>query len=97
MDRAAMAPERRADRAHTRAARALLLPKFAASAAHFALFLDLVRTSAQSAQVPPRSFVQQVLVDLLAKNRVRQLHLPDFLPIQIDYVDDRHNLFPYLH
>src|SRR5258707_11750855 len=93
MDCAAMAPERRANRAHTRASRALLLPKFAARAADFALFLDLVRTPAQSAQVPSRSFMQQVLVDLRAKDRVRQLHLPDFLAIQVDYVDDRHNLF----
>src|SRR2546428_4576465 len=93
MDRAAVAPERRADRAHTRAARALLLPELAARAAHFALFLDLVRASAQSAEIPPRSFMQQVLIDLRAKDRVRQLHLTDFLAIQIDYVDDRHNLF----
>src|SRR5712664_1684212 len=95
MDCAAMTPERRANRAHTRASRALLLPKFAARAADFALFLDLVRTPAQSAQVPSRSFMQQVLVDLRAKDRVRQLHLTDFLAIQIDYVDDRHNLFSF--
>src|SRR6266849_4199484 len=95
MDRAAMTPERRPDRAHTRAARALLLPELAARAAHFALVLGLVRTSAQPAQVPPRSFVQQVLVDLRAKNRVRQLHLTDFLAIQVHYVDDRHNLFSF--
>src|SRR5260370_15582939 len=93
MDCAAMAPERGANRAHTRAARALLLPKFAARAADFALFLDLVRTPAQSAQVPTRSFMQQVLVDLRAKDRVRQLHLSDLLAIQVDYIDDRHNLF----
>src|SRR5229473_1988931 len=95
VDRAAMAPEGRADRTDTRAARALLLPELAARAAHFALVLGLVRAAAQSAQVPPRSFVQQVLVDLRAKNRVRQLHLTDFLAIQIDYVDDRHNLFSF--
>src|SRR2546428_8662729 len=92
MDRAAVAPERRADRAHTRAARALLLPELAARAADFALVLGLVGTAAQPAQVPPRSFMQQVLIDLRAKDRVRQLHLTDFLAIQIDYVDDRPNL-----
>src|SRR6202158_2647039 len=95
MDRAAMAPERRADRAHTRAARALLLPELAARATDFALFLDLVRAPAQSAQVPPRSLVQQVLIDLRAKDRVRQFHLTDFLAIQVNYVDDRHNLFSF--
>src|SRR5713101_4464048 len=95
VDGAAMTPERRADRAHTRAARALLLPEFAPRAADFALVLGLVRAAAQPAQVPPRSFVQQVLVDLRAKNRVRQLHLTDFLAIQVDYVDDRHNLFSF--
>src|SRR5260370_1188144 len=57
--------------------------------------LGLVRSDAQSAQVPPRSFMQQVLIDLRAKDRVRQLHLTDFLAIQIDYVDDRHNLFSF--
>src|SRR2546430_12304388 len=67
MDRAAMTPERRADRAHTRAARTLLLPEFAARAADFALVLGLVRAAPQPAQVPSRSFVQQVLVDLRAK------------------------------
>src|SRR6266404_5217456 len=93
VNRAAMTPKRRANRAYARAPRALLLPELAACAADFALFLDLVRTPAQSAQVPSRSFMQQVLVDLRAKDRVRQLHLPDFLAIQVDYVDDRHNLF----
>src|SRR6266404_8237282 len=92
VDRAAMTPERRANRAYTRAPRALLLPELAACAAHFALLLDLVRAPAQSAQVPPRSFMQQVLIDLRAKDCVRQLHLTDLLAIQIDYVHYRHNL-----
>src|SRR6266849_8971453 len=95
MDRSAMAPERRTDRAHTRAARALLLPELAARAADFALVLGLVRAAAQPAQMPPRGFVQQVLIDLRAKDRVRQFHLPDFLAIQVHYVDDRHNLFSF--
>src|SRR5229473_793648 len=95
VDRAAMAPERRTNRADTRAARTLLLPELAARAADFALVLGLVRAAAQSAQVPPRSFVQQVLIDLRAKDRVRQIHLTDFLAIQVDYVDDRHNLFSF--
>src|SRR6266851_3055389 len=95
VDCSAMTPERRPDRAHARAARALLLPELAARAAHFALVLGLVRAATQPAQVPSRSFVQQVLVDLGAENRVRQLHLTDFLAIQIDYVDDRHNLFSF--
>src|SRR6266478_4273700 len=95
VDRAAMTPERRANRAYTRAPRALLLPELAACAAHFALLLDLVRAPAQSAQVPPRSFMQQVLIDLRAKDCVRQLHLTDLLAIQIDYVHYRHNLFSF--
>src|SRR5713226_9744972 len=95
MDCSAMTPERLPDRAHARAARALLLPELAARAADFALVLGLVRAAAQSAQVPPRSFMQQVLIDLRAKDRVRQLHLTDFLAIQVDYVDDRHNLFSF--
>ena len=39
--------------------------------------------------------MQQVFVDLRAKDRVRQLHLTDFLAIQIDNVDDRHYLFSF--
>src|SRR5260370_40211425 len=90
-----MTPERRTDRAATPAAGALLLPKLAARAADFALVLGLVRAAVQPAQVPPRSFMQQVLIDLRAKDRVRQLHLTDLLAFQIDYVDDRHNLFSF--
>src|SRR5712672_4847529 len=95
MNRSAMAPQGRPDRTHSRTPCALLLPELAACAADLALVLGLVRTAAQPAQMPPRSFVQQVLVDFRAKNRVRQLHLTDFLAIQIDYVDDRHNLFSF--
>src|SRR6267143_3237175 len=92
VDRAAMTPEWRPDRADARASRALLLPELAARAAHFALFLDLVRAPAQSPQIPPRGFVQQVLIHLRAKDRVRQFDLADFLATQIDYIDDRHEL-----
>src|SRR6266850_349872 len=95
VDRAAMTPERRTDRADARAPRALLLPELAARAAYFALFLDLVRAPAQSTQIPPRSFVQQVLIHLCAKDCVRQIDLADFLATQIDYVHDRHNLFSF--
>src|SRR5712692_7422443 len=87
-----MTPKRRTDRANTRAAGALLPPELAARAADFALFLDLVRSPAQPAQIPPRSFVQQVLIHLRAKDRVRQLDLADFLAIQIDYIHYRHDL-----
>src|SRR6267378_1586779 len=95
VDRAAMTPQRRTDRADARASRALLLPELAARAAHFALFLHLVRASAQSSQIPPRSFVQQVLIHLRAEDRVRQFDLADFLATQIDYIDDRHNFFSF--
>src|SRR5713226_10519810 len=87
-----MAPERRTNRANARAASTLLLPKLAACAADFALVFRLVRARAQSAQIPARSFVQQVRIHLRAKYRVGELHLPDLLAIQIDYIHDRHNL-----
>jgi hypothetical protein len=86
----AMAPERRTDRAHARAACTLLPPEFSACSAHFTLILGLVRPRAQPAQIPPRSFVQQMLVHLRAKDRIRQFHLANFLAIQIDYIHDRH-------
>src|SRR6267143_1348073 len=95
VDRTAVAPKRRPDRAHARATRALLLPELAARAAYFALFLDLVRAPAQSPQIPPRGFVQQVLIHLRAKDRVRQFDLADFLATQIDYIHDRHNLVSF--
>src|SRR5258705_7605465 len=92
MHRAAMAPQRRTNRADARAASALLPPELAARAADFALVLGLVRARAQTAQIPARSFVQQVWIHLRAKHRVGELHLPDLLAIQIDYIHDRHNL-----
>src|SRR6267143_1662994 len=92
VNRAAMTPERRPDRADARAPCALLLPELAARAADFAFFLDLVRAPAQPPQIPPRSFVQQVLIHLRAKDRVRQLDLADLLATQIDYINDRHEL-----
>src|SRR5712664_490183 len=90
-----MAPERRTNRPDTRAASTLLLPKLAARAADFALVFRLVRARAQSAQIPARSFVQQMRIHLRAKYRVGELHLPDLLAIQIDYIHNRHN-FPRL-
>src|SRR6266404_5022935 len=95
VDRAAMTPERRPDRADAGASRTLLFPELATRATYFALFLDLVRAPAQSPQIPPRGFVQQVLIHLRAKDRVRQFDLADFLATQIDYIHDRHNLFSF--
>src|SRR6266478_2579733 len=94
MNRAAMAPERRTNRTDARAAGALLPPELAARAADFAFVLGLVRARAQTAQIPARSFVQQVRIHFRAKHCVGELHLPDLLAIQIDDVHDRHN-FPY--
>src|ERR1700682_4682621 len=88
-----MTPEWRTNRADSRAASTLLPPELAARAADFALVLGLVRARAQPAQIPARSFVQQVGIHLRAKHRVGELHLPDLLAIQIDYIHDRHN-FP---
>src|SRR4029077_5038425 len=90
--RSAMAPQRRTNRPDARAPGALLPPQLAARAAHFALVLGLVGARAHAAQIPPRSFMQQVWVDLGAEYRLGQLHLPDLLAIQIDYIHDRHNL-----
>ncbi len=39
--------------------------------------------------------MQQVLIHLRAKDRVRQFDLADLLATQIDYVHDRHNLFSF--
>src|SRR5882762_6023653 len=93
MHRAAVAPERRTNRADTRAAGAFLPPELAARAADFALVLGLVRARAQTAEIPARSFMQQVRIHLRAKYRVGELHLPDLLAIQIDYIHDRHNRY----
>src|SRR5207237_8555434 len=65
-------------------------------AADFALFFYFVRSPAQPAQIPPRSFVQQVRVHLRAKDRFREFYLADFLAIQIDDVHDRHVSCPSL-
>src|SRR6266852_2778446 len=93
--RASMPPQRRADRADARASRALLLPELAARAAHFALFLGLGGASPQAVEIPPRSFMQQVLVDFGAEDRVCQFYLADLLAIQINYIHDRHNFVSF--
>src|SRR5262249_18458690 len=90
--RTAVAPQRRPDRAHTRAARSLLPPQLAARTGNFALVLGLVRTRTQACEIPPRSFVQQVRIDLGAEYGVGQLDFADFLSVQIDYIHDWHNL-----
>src|SRR6202022_2946045 len=59
---AAMPPERRTNRANARAASSLLPPELAAGAADLALIFGLMRTRAQPAQIPARSFVQQVRI-----------------------------------
>ncbi len=69
--RAAVAPERRTNRADARAARALLLPELSARAADFALVLRLVRSRALSRQIVAHGFVQQVLVHLAPKTHRR--------------------------
>src|SRR5271155_697791 len=90
-----MAPQRRPNRANTRAARAFLLPKLAACTADFALVLGLGCAATQPREIPPRSFVQQVLIDLGAEDRIGQFELTDCLAIQIDYIHDRHNFFSF--
>src|SRR6516225_8351137 len=85
-----MPPERRADRAHAGASRTLLPPELAACAAHFALFLGLVRPATQPCEIPPRSLMQEVLIDFGTEDRVRQFYLADLLAIQINYIHDRH-------
>src|SRR6267154_6771370 len=74
------------------AGRKLWKQKGTGRAADFALVFGLVRARAQSAQIPARSFVQQMRIHLRAKYRVGKLHLTDLLAIQIDYIHDRHNL-----
>src|SRR5277367_598644 len=91
VNRSAMAPQRRSNRANARAARALLPPQLAASAAHFALVLGFVGARANLALIPARRLVQQMRIHLRAKNRVGELHFAHFLATQIDYVHDRHN------
>src|ERR1043166_1477789 len=92
MHGSAMAPQRRADRANAGAAGSLLPPQLAARTGEFALVLGLVRTAAQPGEIPPRSFVQQVRIDLGAEYGVGQLDFADFLSVQIDYIHDWHNL-----
>src|ERR1700733_1026964 len=83
VNRSAMAPERRPNRADARAAGALLPPKLAASAANFTLIFGLMGAAANLAHVPARSFVQQVRIHLGAKHGVGEVHLPDLFATQI--------------
>src|SRR5579883_2402701 len=95
VDRAAMTPQRRTNRTDARAAGALLPPELAARAADFALILGLVRARAEAGEIPARSFVQQILVNLRAENGIRQLERADFLATQIYHIHHRHNFCPW--
>ena len=90
MHGAALAPDRRANRADARPAGALLPPQLAARAGDFPSALGLVRSSALRPQIPARDLVQQVRIDALGKNVVGQVHLAHRLALEILDVHQRH-------
>ena len=90
VNRAAVAPERRTNRADSRSSRSFLLPKLLARAAHFALIFRLVRSRAFAGEVMAHRFVQQVLIHLHRKHVVGEFNLADFLAFEIFYVRNGH-------
>ena len=82
MDRAAMPPQRGADRRDTRPSRALLLPELLAGAAHQTASLGGVGPRPQTGAVMLYRFPKQVFVDR-AENFVGQLQRAHFFAVQI--------------
>jgi hypothetical protein len=81
MHRAALAPDRRTDRAHARPPSALLPPQFAARAGNFAAALGLVRSGALSGQIPAhRSCSRYWIHRSAAKPASASSTWPTFLP-----------------
>src|ERR1700722_2129611 len=91
MHRAAMPPQRRADRADTGAAGALLLPKLFSGAGDQFLVLGGVRAGTLRGPVMLHRFPQQVFVDR-AKYFIGEVERPDLVPAQIVNIDSCHML-----
>ena len=91
VDRAAMPPERRADRTDASAARTLLSPELLAGAAHQLLVLGGVRAGTLPGAVVLHRFPEQILVDC-AENFIGQLEGAYFLAAQIHYINRCHIL-----
>src|ERR1041385_7461706 len=85
-----MPPDRAADRAHARAACALLLPEFLARTGNLVACFDLVGTRSQPRPVMPHRFIEQRFIDLCAEHGVGQFNLADLLIIQIAYIHRGH-------
>src|SRR6185437_6511085 len=90
--RAAMAPQRRSNRADAGAACALLPPELLARTAYFALVLRLMRSSALARHIVPHRLVQQVRVHPGREHVVGQLHRADLLACQVFHVHNGHGL-----
>src|ERR1019366_8016523 len=87
--RTAVAPQWRTDRAHTCAARSLLLPELLACAGNQLLVLGGVRAAVLPGAVMLHRFPKQVFVHR-TEHFIGQFERTDFLAIQVHYIDCRH-------
>src|SRR5215831_7702488 len=87
-----MTPDRAADRTHTGASGALLLPELLTRTGDFRAGLHLVGARALRCRILPDRFVQQRFVDFGAEDFVRQLERADLLIIQIKNINRWHGV-----
>src|SRR5579875_808606 len=92
VNRSAATPQRRTDRAHASAARALLLPQLASRTRNQLAVLGGMRSLPQAGAVVFHRLPQKRLVHLAAKHLVEQFEVADFLARQALDLDLRHRL-----
>src|SRR5579871_4864002 len=93
MHRAAVTPQRRADRPDTRAARALLLPELFARTGNLPASFGLVRSGALAGAVMFHRLPEQVFIDR-PKNLVREVERADLFAAQIVNINRCHSSSP---
>src|SRR6202012_5819498 len=92
VNRTTATPERSADRAHARAARALLLPQLLARTRNQLAILRRVRSLAQTGAVVLHRLPEQRLVHFTGEHLIEQFEVTDFLAREALDLDLRHRL-----
>src|SRR5690606_18872139 len=91
VNRAALAPNRRTDRADASAAGAFLLPQLLARTADFTATLGLVRAGAAASHVVAHRLIEKRFGDFGGEHRVSHFNRTDLLVVEIEDVQLRHD------
>jgi hypothetical protein len=96
MHGSAMTPQRRADGAHARAARALLLPQFLSRARHFMPRFRRGRSRPPRSGMVTHRFIYKRFVHFGAEHRIGELNRAHHGAIQIHNVYTRHRSWSFV-